>query len=152
MKIKINIDTNRNESPETIKNTAAITAALAKINGKADAHTYTWSGSVTRLAREAEAELEAAKLPKKHRAGASYVSESGSKLPAAYKREAITTVVTLHRGSADWYLVDVRRAGLWPGRTPSSSLVLTDKQDALAIYALRTWMRKPSTIVQTIVI
>lgn len=120
-----------------ITDTAAITAALAEVNGKANAHTYTHAHQLAGIAAEAEAELEALGIPKKHRAGARYAAQSGSRLPNAYKHGAITTVVTISRNNSGWKVEKISQATLYPNCTPRELLLLTPAQDAIAISNLR---------------
>jgi hypothetical protein len=121
-----------------ITDTAAITAALAEVNGKATAHTYTHAHQVAKIAEEAEAELEALGIPKKHRAGARYAAQSGSQLPKAYKHGAITTGVTLTRNSTGWTVASVSQITLYPGQSPQPILILTAAQDAIAVANFRS--------------
>lgn len=124
---------------KTIKITdaAAVTAALAEVNGKANAHTYTTAWEINALTERAEAELEALSIPKKHRAGARYAAQSGSRLANAYKHGAITTGVTLTRNTEGWRLENVSQIKLYPGQSPRPILVLTAAQDAIAVAHFR---------------
>jgi hypothetical protein len=121
-----------------ITDTAAITAALAEVNGKATAHTYTHAHQVAKIAEEAEAELEAFGIPKKYRAGARYAAQSGSRLANAYKHGAITTGVTLTRNSTGWTVASVSQITLYPGQSPQPILILTTAQDAIAVANFRS--------------
>ena len=123
--------------PIKITDTAAIDAALAEVNGKATAHTYTHAHQVAAIAEEAEAELEALSIPKKDRAGARYTAQSGSRLANAYKHGAITTGVTLTRNSTGWRVEKISQVTLYPGQSPQPILILTAPQDAIAISNLR---------------
>jgi hypothetical protein len=131
--------------PIKITDTAAITAALLAVNGKATAHTYTHAHQVAKIAEEAEAELEALSIPKKHRAGARYTAQSGSRLANAYKHVALTTCVTLTRNSTSWTVASVSQITLYPGRSPRPILILTAAQDAIAVnhFRLRYYILPP---------
>ena len=120
-----------------ITDTAAITAALAEVNGKATAHTYTHAHQVAAIAEEAEAELEALSIPKKHRAGARYAAQSGSRLANAYKHGAITTGVTLTRNSTGWRVEKISQVTLYPGQSPRPILAISAAQDAIAVSHFR---------------
>ena len=120
-----------------ITDTAAIDAALLAVNGKATAHTYTHAHQVAKIADEAEAELEALGIPKKHRAGARYTAQSGSRLANAYKHGAISTCVTLTRNSTSWTVASVSQITLYPGQSPQPIFILTAAQDAIAVANFR---------------
>jgi len=116
---------------------AEIAAFLLAVNGRATAHTYITAAHMVECATHAEARLEALGIPKALRAGAESIQQSGDKLPNAYKYCATTTVVTLRRHSAGWYLVAAVRSDLWPRHRPMSVLRLTSEQDAHAVRVLR---------------
>lgn len=120
-----------------ITDTAAITAALDEVNGKATAHTFTTAWEINACAEDAESKLYLLGIPKKDRAGAQYVVQSGSRLPNAYKHGAITTVVTLSRNNSGWKVEKISQATLYPNCTPRKLLLLTPVQDAIAISNLR---------------
>jgi hypothetical protein len=122
-------------SPQSIK----LEAMLKLVNGRAITHTWVARGlfSVERVAVEAEKQLHSLGVPKRERAGAKYVAQSGSRLPNAYRGTAVATTATLLRRSSHWYLVDYERFDLWPGDTPQHTLVLTADQDARAVAELR---------------
>ena len=119
-----------------IADTEAVRAALAAVNGKAERHAYTLPTEILAVAYDAERALEQLDVPKAARKGARYVSQSSGNLPKAYKYKAIGTVVTLARGAAGWFLVDVTACDSWPGKAPFQRLTLTQDQDAIAIAAV----------------
>lgn len=139
MRVKINIDIKFAELPKTMANNIKIAAALVAANGAARAHTYVAVSEIRGIAQDAEARLEKLGIPKRDRAGASIRSESGEKLPSAYKYQARTTVVYLERGSSHWYLIKARESSIWPGQRPTTDLHLTAMQDQTAIRAFRNW-------------
>lgn len=120
-----------------IADTDAVRAALAAVNGRAERHAYTLPSEIAAVADDAERQLARLDVPKAARKGARYVSQSGSKLPGAYKYTATGTVVTLERGASAWFLVDVAACAIWPGHAPIQRLTLTQDQDAAAVAALR---------------
>ena len=119
------------------KNSDAIEAALRAINGKKDSHTFYLSHQIDRIAAEAEEKIAALSIAKKHRAGATYVAQSGEELPSAYKYGAATTTVTIARTSGGWYITDIKSSTLYPRSKPARSLRITQEQDAIAIAAVR---------------
>ena len=121
----------------TVENTAAIEAALKAVNGRAEAHTYTSAYSIIAMADRFGASLDKLGLPKGMRAGARYISQSGSVLPAAYKNTAITTRVMIERRSNAFWLVAVNHDRLYPRSKPFTGMVLTEAQDDKAIEVLR---------------
>ena len=120
-----------------IADTDAVRAALVAVNGKAERHAYTLPSEISAVADDAERQLARLDVPKAARKGARYVSQSGSKLPNAYKYKATGTTVTLARGAAGWFLVDVAACDIRPGHAPFQRLTLTPDQDAHAVAALR---------------
>jgi hypothetical protein len=120
-----------------LKDTDAVRAALAAVNGKAERHAYTLPSEIAAVADDAERQLARLDVPKAARKGARYVSQSGQGLPKAYKYSAIGTVVTLERGASAWFLVYVGACDIWPGKAPITRLTLTPDQDAAAVAALR---------------
>ena len=121
------------------KNPEKLEAALSAVNGRATTHTWVARSlfSIERLAAEAEKQLHRLGVPKRERAGAKYVAQSGSRLPNAYHGTAVATTATLLRRSSHWYLVDYERYDLWPRHPPQRTLVLTADQDARAVANLR---------------
>ncbi len=120
-----------------LKDTDAVRAALAAVNGKAERHAYTLPSEIAAVADDAERQLARLDVPKAARKGARYVSQSGHGLPKAYKYRATGTVATLERGASAWFLVDVAACDIWPGKAPITRLTLTPEQDAAAVAALR---------------
>jgi len=120
-----------------LKDTDAVRAALAAVNGKAERHAYTLPSEIAAVADDAERQLARLDVPKAARKGARYVSQSSGNLPKAYKYKATGTVVTLERGASAWFLVDVAACDIWPGKAPIYRLTLTPDQDAAAVAALR---------------
>jgi hypothetical protein len=120
-----------------ISDKEAVRAALAAVNRKAERHAYTLPSEIAAVADDAERQLARLDVPKAARKGARYVSQSGSKLPNSYKYKATGTTVTLERGAAGWFLVDVAACDIWPGKAPFQRLTLTVEQDAIAIAAVR---------------
>jgi len=125
----------------TADNADAIKAALAAVNGRSHAHTYTSCEEVIWVTRRAETRLEELGLPKGLRSGARMVDQSGTKLPRAYGNRATTTTITVERRSSAWWLVEVRPSILWPQARPYQGLVLTPAQDAEAVRRLRETYR-----------
>jgi len=119
------------------KNHAIIESELRAINGKKGSHTFYLSHQIDRIAAEAEEKIAALSIAKKHRAGATYVAQSGEELPSAYKYGAATTTVTIARTSGGWYITDIRASTLYPRSKPARSLHITQEQDAIAIAAIR---------------
>jgi len=120
-----------------LKDTDAVRAALAAVNGKAERHAYTLPSEIAAVAYDAERALARLDVPKAARKGARYVSQSSGNLPNAYKYKATGTVITLERGATAWFLVDVAACDIWPGHAPITRLTLTPDQDAAAVAALR---------------
>jgi len=120
-----------------LKDTDAVRAALAAVNGRAERHAYTLPSEIAAVAYDAERALARLNLSKSARRGARYVSQSSGNLPKAYKYNAIGTVVTLERGATAWFMVNVAACDIRPGAAPFQRLTLTPDQDAAAVAALR---------------
>jgi hypothetical protein len=119
MKIKINE-----------QNREAITAALAKVNGKATAHTFCDGLSVIYVARDAEEKLQQLALKKGSRIGAIAQASSGGSVANAYKYPRITSTVTLIRGSSAWFLTSLTCSETYRRSAGSTHVSLTGAQDA----------------------
>jgi hypothetical protein len=122
MKIKIN-DTNRE----------AITAALAAVNGKATAHTFYDGMSVVYAALDAEAQLTELQLNKADRAGVVANTLSGGRLPNAYKYARTITRITMVRGSAEWFLTDIKAFETFDKKHGETRITLTSAQAAAVV-------------------
>lgn len=120
------------------ENAGAIELALRAENGCATAHTYTTFSEIESLAVRAEEKMEDLGIPKSARAGATYERASGGSVAKSYKSTRVITLVQLQRKSADWYLVAVGVATVWPsGYSGKTGLTLTAEQDARAVAVLR---------------
>jgi hypothetical protein len=122
----------------TEKNREAIDAALAKANGKAQAHTFTSASSVSASARIAEADLSDLGIPKSQRAGATARASSGSRLPNAYKYRRVISHITITRGSSAWFLSEISTVETWDKSAGGTYLTVTAAQDAIAIAKFRS--------------
>lgn len=123
-----------------IKNAATIEAALAAVNGRAEAHTYTTFYEVADVAAKAEAALENLLL-KGDRPGARWSKTSGSKVANSYKNSRLATTVVLERKTAGWYLVEVHSVSVMESGGGKGRLTLTQAQDAAAKALLQKQYR-----------
>jgi hypothetical protein len=122
----------------TAENAGAIEAALANVNGRASAHTFTAFDQIEALALRGEEKLEELGIPKSARNGAIYDASSGGSVAKRYKSARLITLVQLQRKTAGWYLVAVGVATVWPsGYTGKTGLTLTAEQDVLAFAVFR---------------
>lgn len=122
----------------TDKNSAAICAALAAVNGKATEHTWTTFGDIDYLAKVAERQLVDLVGSEKAAVGARYKATSGNKVAKAYKYTRAGTAIILERRSTGWFLVDAVFVTLYPNTGGARVLTLTPDQDAKAIEVLRS--------------
>ena len=122
----------------TEKNSAAIVAALAAVNGKATAHSFTMFGDIDYLARVAEKQLLDLVGSQKAAVGAAFRATSGSKVANSYKYARSGTLVALERRSTGWFLVHAAEQTLYPNTGGARRLVLTQAQDAKAVEVLRS--------------
>lgn len=123
--------------PISLDDADTVNTFLTNINGRSTSHTYTSVLDLRLEAMDAEKQLEKLGVPKADRLGAVYATQSGSKLPSAYKYEATVTVVRLIRKRKGWYVLDGHRSFLYPRSEPRKQLILTEGQDAKAIASLR---------------
>lgn len=110
------------------KNRAAIEAALASVNGKAQAHTYTSYAEIAGMAETAEAALSAINLPKASRAGAVWKEISGAEVAKSYRNPRQATSVRLIRRSAGWHIVTAKAVTIWQEGGGKGSLYITEAQ------------------------
>jgi len=117
---------------------ARIEAALARVNGRADAHTTTTAEEVRALASEAERRLESMEIPKKHRAGVTYTHSADLRgLPNSYGSWlVVTTKVVLLRNKTSWRLMEVERCESFAGTCGFDLLRITDEQRDIALRAM----------------
>lgn len=119
------------------ENAEAIEKALAEVNGKSTAHTFTAAIDILHISDRAEGRLDALGIPKAERKGARFIQESGERLPARYQYKARTTRVVIERRASAWWLATVIPDEIYPTAKPYQQLVLTAAQDAKAIEVLR---------------
>jgi hypothetical protein len=103
--------------PIKIEDTAAIEAALAAINGRAESFTITSAAQVAKIAEQAEQAL-ANSLTKAARAGARVSYTPAGPSAKSYKRAAVSTTIGLERRAAGWVLIAIDRTEVFP-RSPS---------------------------------
>jgi hypothetical protein len=121
----------------TEKNSEAITSALAAVNGKATAHTFTHAMSVLNAARDSERKLDDLGVPKGQRSGATARASSGGKLANAYKYTRVVSHITITRGSSAWFVTDIKAVDTWDKTAGGTYVTVTAEQDAIAIAKFR---------------
>jgi len=121
----------------TPKNADAIVAALAAVNGRAEAHAFTRVGEIARLASDAEEKVIALVGAKAHAPGAVYVATSGSKVANRYDYKRQATRVSIERRAAGWFLTEVTAVEIHQQGGGAPRLTLTQAQDARAHEVLR---------------
>ena len=121
----------------TDANTAAVNAALAAVNGRAEAFAITSWWEVAEIAREAEERLQAAGVPKAARKGVVVSHVPAGPSARAYKYDARSTEVTITRGSSGWYLTGVRPATVYPRSAPMTrTFISPDQWEIVVNHAL----------------
>jgi hypothetical protein len=120
------------------QNRAAITAALAKANGRATAHTFNGATPIIEAAVAAETKLKLLGLTQSQRKGAQASLTSGSKVPHSYKYTRITTDVQMLRGATGWFLIGVSTSEGFSFGCGGCRVLLTTEQDVLAVAAFRS--------------
>lgn len=124
----------------TEKHKEALEAAATAANGKATAHTYNAAQIIAR-AEAAEAKLEKLGIPKADRVGAVANLASGEALPKAYKWARVITLARIERKSTGWVLTSISSTASSDKRGESLDLLLTPKQDQIAVAKFRAGYR-----------
>lgn len=96
------------------KHEAPIRAALAAVNGRANAFTVTLMVELVDLAERAEKVLENRGVTKANRRNARVTYVPPGPNAKKYKYSAKSTRVTLERTSSGWRLIDVREDSVYP--------------------------------------
>ena len=118
------------------ENAAAIEAVLHAANGKSYSHAYTSFAEIVGVANFAEQELTKLLGGKTNWTGATVHDRSGGELPNSYKYSRQCTAIKLERKSTGWFLSSASSVLAYK-EAGKTSLVLTQKQDELAIAKLR---------------
>ena len=112
-------------------NYSKIYAAIVAINGKPLAHTADVS-EIDALAIDIQNQLNDLSIAKKDQIGATASGMSGGNVPVAYKYSRIVNTFQIERGSADWFLIDVKRVEIY-GNASKNRLSLTPAQRDIAL-------------------
>ena len=107
-----------------LNNSYLIEIALAKVNGKAETHTFTQAWEVRREMDIIEGKLLEYGIPKSSWQGIEVVISSGYTLPKSYKYAAQTTLVVLVRGSNSWFINEIRTKLLYPTWKPARRIIV----------------------------
>ena len=107
-----------------LNNRNLVEIALAKINGKATAHTFNQAWQVQREIDIIEGKLIKYGIPKSSWQGIEVVQGSGHALPKSYKYAAKTNVVVLKRGANAWFITEIRTAYLYPTWKPARRIIV----------------------------
>jgi hypothetical protein len=110
------------------KNSDAIEAALAAVNGKATTFTITSYVDVADYAEQAEKKLEKSLLPKAERIGAKVFVTPDGPAAKAYKYSTKSTSLNIERGSTGWFLVGVASITVYPKETGRLKITITQAQ------------------------
>jgi hypothetical protein len=128
-KKECNIMINKEKDVEIkIENKEAIESILAKVNGKAKAHTYSKIEQLIELSKEAESRLNSLGLVKSMRKGAQYWAESANSVAKKYRSSRIGTNVTLVRKKDYWALSHVESDTFYPTDGGARRIYVTKKQ------------------------
>ncbi len=105
--------------------TAAINAALDKVNGKAVSHTINTYAGVAMIADRAEELLDARGVTKKGRVGTTVIHTPSGPSASSYKYAAVSTAIYLKRVADGWRLTGVERSSVWPKSSETFSLTVS---------------------------
>ena len=116
-----------------VKNVQKIVDYLAKINGKAIAHTITNEIDIEIVADRAEKDMATRGLAKKHRVGASvtYTPSGPGKAYSRKGRYIITTTIELKRYASGWFLTGAHRAEIYADANERYAIHVDEKQMAI---------------------
>jgi hypothetical protein len=113
-----------------------LTQALAAANGKATAHTAT-AQELIDASNDIENQLTRLSISKADRIGAEFVFCSGGAVARSYKYNRKVTLCRAVRGASDWFLISATPKEIYANQSGYCTLLLTEKQDALAVAKLR---------------
>ena len=113
-----------------------VETALSLVNGKSKEHTFTDYLQISSVVQDAESGLEKLGILKKDAVGAKFIAYSGKTVTHSYKYSRTGTVIHLERKSSGWHLTSIMPVNLYQ-KPPHNQFILTEKQDACAIAALR---------------
>ena len=102
-----------------------IKKALADVNGRRTAHTFTNHSELLNIAESAENKLERFGICKSHRTGAYVIIQSDHQLPDRFEvkaRMVDTTTVVLTRGSTDWFLTGCKATSKYATFAPRMTI------------------------------
>lgn len=100
----------------TVENKAAIESALASVNGRADAHTYTSYDDIDGIVKRAEQKSHALLGSRKSMIGAVVIATSGVAVTNAYAKKAfkrVATRIVIEYRSTGWFLKDVVKCDIY---------------------------------------
>lgn len=120
-------------------NSAAIEIALAEVNGRSVAHTYTSASDIEALAKIGENRGLLLLGAKKNLPGAKLAATSGDCVSNSYAKQARSrnaTHVVLERRSSGWFLVSINATHVYQDGG-GAYLSLTLAQDTIACAVLR---------------
>jgi hypothetical protein len=121
----------------TATNAKKIEVALAAVNGRATAHTFSTFAEIEQVATTLERKLQYLGIAKKYRVGASGTARSGGSVARSYDYARKATDIRIERRSNTWFLVSIDEATAYAeGSHPW--VTLTESQDAIAIANLRS--------------
>lgn len=97
-----------------VGDTLAVQVTLDSVNKRAKTFTIHSASEVSLLAQAAERLLEARGVTLANRVGTVLRSRPAGPTARSYDNSAISTLVTLKRGSRDWFLMDAERVTIHP--------------------------------------
>jgi hypothetical protein len=121
----------------TATNAKKIEVALAAVNGRAAAHTFTTFAEIEQVATTLERKLRSLGIAKKYRSGARGTARSGHSVAKSYDYARKATDVCLERRSSTWFLASIDEATAY-AEDAHPRVTLTESQDAIAIANLRS--------------
>ncbi len=107
--------------------TAAINAALDKVNGKAVSHTINKYAGVAMIADRAEELLNARGVTQKGRVGTTVIHTPSGPGASSYKYAAVSTTIYLKRAADGWRLTGVERSSVWPKSSETFCIIVGSK-------------------------
>lgn len=115
-----------------MKNKDQIKAALNDSQGRRKSFVLDYDDLVT-ITERAEDKISEIGIPVNHRARAEVTFRMAGPSAKSYKYTATVTVVTLTRGSQEWFLTNITTSDVYPATREVCDLKLTEPQKLMAV-------------------
>ena len=121
----------------TADSTPAITSLILAVEGLRTSVNCLSAAEVASIAAYAETSLTNLGIAKKDRAGATLFYVPAGPSASSYRYAQGATTLRIIRRAAGWYVTEIHRTEVYPKNPERRNLTLTEKQDVIAVAALR---------------